>query len=327
MAYGLRNEIIKSIDEVTERLIGTNVYGLDRAIFGSSLNEGISELDLLHRIYSLSQKTAVSSFISQNDSVINELTKLRQLSIQAQSDPENSLADEQIDLTEFQKIRSEEFWFSGDDINKVFSPIVCGDVFKLKKREFILLSQPCDTILRQNGKRKTNSAVLIPIKKYVFEDESDFISKYNEYSSQVQSFVFREDSIEQSFWLLMLNLAIPVSLDVLALCTFNSQGKIEFTKKQEISPLLHLDGQINRFNRLEELSQSGEGFPTEICLDTGIYRKEHGIKNLEYSENHGWKSKLLRVRRLDAQYSEHALNKYFAYKSRKAFDHDFTTLN
>jgi hypothetical protein len=319
IAYGLRREIIKSIDDINDKLISTNVYGLDKSIFGSSISEGVSEIELLQRIYSLSQRTAVTRMITGDNNIVNELTKLRQLRHQTKTDTD----DEPVDFADFIKIRREEFWYSGDDINKTHSQLVCGDIFKLNKREFILLCQPCDTILRENGKRKTNMAVLVPIKKYEFQTEAQFKAKFIECSSQIYSFVFTETNIEHNFWCVSLNLAFPISLDILDLCTFNEFGKVEFLIGQEIPSLLHLDGQRKKFQRFKEISEKNE-FPLQVCLDTGIYRSEHGIKNLDFIDGQGWYSSLIRVRRLDQVYSEHALNKYFAYKSRKAFEHDFT---
>lgn len=325
MAYGLKGEIISSIDDITERLISTNVYGLDRAIFGSSIEEGVSELDLLHRIYSLSQKTAVSRFVSKNDWVVRDLSKLRQLKIQSNFEIES--IDQSVDFSEFTKIRREEFWFTGEDINTVYSPIMSGDVFQFGKREFILISQPCDTILRKDGKRKANAAVLIPLKKHCFDTEDEFNKKYNEYGSQVYSFVFKETSLGRSFWLMNFNLAIPINLDILDFSSLNPRGAIEFSVNQELPDLLHLAGQINRFHRFKELSDNPEGFPIQVCLETGVYKKHNTIKDLEYKEGEGWSSELIRIRRLDSLYAEHALNQYFSYKSRKAFDHDFTQVH
>lgn len=320
MAYRLRNEIVKSLDQVTENLISTNVYGLDKSIFGSSLLEGVSELELLQRIYSLSQRTAMTRVITSNSDVVQGLTKLRKLKQQSRGDTEV----EQVDLSAFEALRLEEFWFNGEDINKTHSPIVCGDIFKVKKREFILLSQPCDTILREDGKRKTNMAVLVPIKKYSFETEEELQEKYIELSSKIFSFVFRETNIQKSFWCVSFNQAVSVSLDILDLSTFNEFGRVEFLLEQDMPELLHLEGQRNKFLRFRELANDRDNFPTSLCIDRGVYTKEPAIAGLEFKEESGWNSKITRIRRLEAIYSEHALGKYFTYKSRKAFEHDFT---
>lgn len=319
MAHGLRKEIIKSIDDVTDKLISTNVYGLDKSIFGSSISEGISELELLQRIYSLSQRAAVTSVLTSGENIVRELTKLRQLRLQTETP-----CEEVLDLDLFKKIRSEEFWYNGEDINKTHSPIVCGDIFKIKKNEFILLSQPCDTILRNNGKRKANMAILAPIKKYQIDDPQRFEAKFQECASKIFTFVFRETNIENSFWCINLNQAVPVSLDILDLCSFNGLGKVEFRMNQDIPPLLHLDGQVAKFLRFRELGEQIDSFPCQLRLDTGIFGVQNVLPDLQYIEGEGWFSNLTRVRRLDSVYSEHALNKYFSYKSRKAFEHDFT---
>lgn len=316
MAHGLKVWIIKGLDDITENLISTNIYSLDEALFGSSLREGVSELELLHRIYSLKQKSVVSKILQSEQGLVEELTKLRLLNA-------NKSGGENKDIDSFLKIRKEEFWCWGEDINKTRSPIVCGDIFKYKEDEYILLSQPCDTMLRADGMRQTNIATLAPIKKKVTETKNQLNKKIDEYSG-TDTYILRESDAEFSFWYITLNKTIHVNLDTLDLCCFNEGGEVKLELQQEEPSPLLLTGQVKKYQQMYELINNQSLFPSKICADNGINSSEEKIDDLFYVENYGWKSRLSRVRRLEANYSEHVLNKYFAYKSRKAFEHDFT---
>ena len=160
--------------------------------------------------------------------------------------------------------------------------------------------------------------------KSSFETEEELQEKYIELSSKIFSFVFRETNIQKSFWCVSFNQAVSVSLDILDLSTFNEFGRVEFLLEQDMPELLHLEGQRNKFLRFRELANDRDNFPTSLCIDRGVYTKEPAIAGLEFKEESGWNSKITRIRRLEAIYSEHALGKYFTYKSRKAFEHDFT---
>ena len=69
-------------------------------------------------------------------------------------------------------VRRKELYDFG--INNRYSEIGTGDIFKIKEQYYILVTQSCDTVLRKDGKRKLDKAILLKIKdnpqvKYKYE--------------------------------------------------------------------------------------------------------------------------------------------------------------
>jgi hypothetical protein len=67
------------------------------------------------------------------------------------------------------RIFEEETYESADYINKTYSQICNGDIFKIGQstREFMLLCQPCNLEIRPNGKRKKENFdqfYLVPVR-------------------------------------------------------------------------------------------------------------------------------------------------------------------
>lgn len=324
MAFGLSKKIVSHIDNMANQLIQANVYEMDNVIFGSSLREGSSELELLHRIFTLSQRQAVSSFIEAP--IVEDLIKLRGL---------NSLSAicnnvETLNYEDFKEIRRTEFWLDGIDLNKIKSPISCGDVFKSGRKEYLLISQPCDTQLRSTGKRSNNIAILAPLRKknHSTKAPDEFKIELEKYQSKIYCFALQEIRSEQIFWVVEFNKSIAVNTDVLDLCTFNETGSIEFEASQEKPELIYLDGQVSRFKKFKELAKENppDNFPINLCLEPGIFRKDlSGLPtSLTFDEaNQKWGIELVRDRRLLEPFAEHVLEEFFAYKARTALEHDF----
>ena len=59
-------------------------------------------------------------------------------------------------------VRRKELYDVG--VNARYSEIATGDIFKIKDQYYILVTQSCDTVLRKDGKRKLDKAILLKIK-------------------------------------------------------------------------------------------------------------------------------------------------------------------
>lgn len=322
MANGLCEKIIGQVRVISDQLIQANVYELDNVIFGSSLREGMSEVELLHRIFLLGQKRALNEYVSEENAFVGDLMKLRRLQL-AGSKSDRDGTDT---YNDFKQLRIDEHWLEGRMLNGIFSPISCGDVFSCDDELYILLSQPCDTIVRADGRRGSCSSVLAPLRKRMYESNKKLKEGLGKTSGET-SYVFRETGLDLSFWEIELNRSVLVSLESLDLCSYNESGRVEFKLDQSLPLTILSPGQIARFNRLKECAAQADGFPNRIRIeDQPLFPKCEVLPmKLEFdAEASAWSSKLVRTRRLENPYAEHALNKYFLYKSRKAFDHDFT---
>ena len=71
----------------------------------------------------------------------------------------------------FREWREREVFEDGVGLNELHSPLACGDVFEFEKKErSILLAQPCDLMIRDDGKRRAQAGLLVPVIELVGED-------------------------------------------------------------------------------------------------------------------------------------------------------------
>lgn len=322
MAYGLKNNLNKNINDVTDLLINSNIHELEDVIFGSTNKEGVSELELLDRIYHLNQRKVLSELISTTPDIIEDIIKLRNI---RGSLPDNLNTTTTSSYSEFIAMRQKEVWTPQDIINKIHMPISNGDIFKINKKEYILIAQPCEISIRRDGKRKTDIAILAPISN---KNSDQIIAKADNLKSGI-CYAFSEHAKDNSQWYVEFNLSFYININVLDLCTFNEQGRAFFSNQSPKPRILDIGGQGNRFDAFLRLSnESPQLIPTELKVeakDIMVNRpiNRHFILN-HIPEKNEWISGIERIRRLEDPFAEYVLNKYFLYRSRKAFEHDFT---
>ena len=70
--------------------------------------------------------------------------------------------------------RRDEVFDPGERVNAAHSPLTCGDVFirTNSSQVFVLLGQPCDMAVRQNGSRNTHEAIFVKAEKQRIRDHS-----------------------------------------------------------------------------------------------------------------------------------------------------------
>jgi hypothetical protein len=125
------------------------------------------------------------------------------------------------------KITEEECYESAEYINKTFSQISNGDIFKIGKftKEFILLCQPCNLEIRPNGKRKKENFdqfYIVPI-RVLSDDEKPKL--YEVELKMVESTQRKVAEIPNYY---------RVSLSLLDLVSFNADGKAVIDLRQTV---------------------------------------------------------------------------------------------
>ena len=139
---------------------------LDSFIFKNSIHVGASELDVLCRVLFLLQRLNNQQYLLENDRVFSDLNRLRKIREFRKIKPEHKYGEEE---RENLKVwRKSEVIDDGKYINKINSPLTCGDLFQLttknsKPRVFVLVGQPCDLAVRPDGGRRIEEAVFIEI--------------------------------------------------------------------------------------------------------------------------------------------------------------------
>ena len=188
----------------------------DSAIVKTSKKEGCWEYVTLNRIFMVLLKNSIQmTIVGENNfkNLQNDLCKLRMSSV--------FCSDNEIDKSWLRELRNSELYTSGTYINQTYSPVANGDIFKIGSKKYILLFQPCSLAIRDDGKRSRQlaSAYIIEIKN-------------NKQSLNVNE-VALENSDIPGFSYVNIASFKRVSLDVLDLVSFNTDGKaiIDVTKE------------------------------------------------------------------------------------------------
>ena len=161
----LRKEMAQLLQDATaaasSRLSKVSVYDFEQIVFQSSLSEGVWEPDTLIRIFSLFHRKETLNRAHANAKILETAQDIRRLV----KVPWKSGEDAELSS---RKIQSMELYEDGEHLGRHHLPIELGDVFQKSNgaRQFILLAQPCDLMVRNNGKRShLKLATLVPIKK------------------------------------------------------------------------------------------------------------------------------------------------------------------
>lgn len=322
-------EVFKeSTDKACKNIKSIDVYDFDHMIFEISLTEGITESEILMRLFQIYQKDNIhKQFLSQE--IKNDLAKLANLSRQL-SDIETL---KNTPTSKTRDLRRNELYETSELI--VNSPITNGDIFSDETGDpkFILLAQPCDLVIRSMGtnlgkrSNKSNSVSLLPIVK-ISQKEFEKIR-----TNELKKIGFLEYLYKNSTEIgkIIFSDANTISLDILDLAVFNSTGNCVFDKSKPFTPnsnytkgwntrAENLSSQyIEESKRLESVKRHCNRVKNrelkKILLDMFIESKSfsEGIFNF----------KLQRILRLRFSTSEKLLKSYTHFLSRDADDVDF----
>jgi len=331
IANDLNDQISQSLAEAFEDIANQNIYALDQAIFQNSLKEGASEFDVMFRVLQLSQKSAVCDVLQNNQNLIEQLKKLRNL-----NQTDHFIKDRKLSHA-FVELRKSEYWDTDREINSISSPLSNGDIFQDTSRpskQYVLLAQPCDLSVRGDGNRSPYDGILVPFEKRDFSTKENGIQKAKEDRAKINEFAATHliDDVTDDLlhYKIDFRKAINVNLSVLDWCVYNADGTVSLKTEPECNTLLHLPGWQKKFNTLKSdiTDLSDNILPEELCILSNNYKPLLNPKynyNPVYQEDNGiWVTGLRRVLRLRDPYAEHLLSSYFAFKSRRAFTHDFT---
>ncbi|MBE1277412.1 hypothetical protein [Enterovibrio baiacu] len=353
MVESISEKLIESINNLKSDLSQHSIYEVDSSIFMSSLDEGASEIDLLHRLFSIKQSEAISQYLNEQNSILEKIVAYRSV----QTSP--ILRDETyveylkgliLPNNNFSKLRHQEVFDT--TINITHAPIRSGDIFDIGEQKYILLEQACDLMVRAKpdelGERSVSEVLLVPFKT---ESVSNKKKPKEAHERQLNSrescdfIVLPKDSNNNIYYTFNFGKAIFVNVNWLDLCVFNSSGLIRFYYNQELSPLVFLPGWIEKFNQLKEalkIVKSTQVKPTHYspvtpCVLTTEPLNERIVQqyssftlnNAQTFDIKVHRDKLSmngqRLSHLRETFSNKLLRSYFVgYKARIALDKDFS---
>lgn len=221
----LKEQTKKIYNEATQ-FMNIQVDNIDPATFHKvildrSEKEGCWEFDTLMRIVYAYIGMGLKDKMTDNG--YKEFQKLISSLREIKRDASAHIVDNHI----IKNIAEEEYYESAEYINKTYSQISNGDIFKIGQstKEFILLCQPCNLEIRSDGKRKKETFdqfYIVPI-KVLSEDEKPKI-----YEVELKNVGNTQRKVVE------ISNYHRVSLSLLDLVSYNTEGKAIIDLKQTV---------------------------------------------------------------------------------------------
>jgi len=203
--------IAEAASSAARRVDEVSIFDLDHIVFQVSAAEGLWEPDMLFRLHALFHRLESRRLAHEGGGLEDIARRLRAVSaIPTEcgtfTPPSNAWA-----------IQREELFESDAHINENHLPLEVGDIFKrvgtTSRKRYILLAQPCDLMVRSDGKRQPELGH-VPVAEVI---SSDPIPKYSEELPYY-------GSTPSERWYVRLKLIHQVRPCILDLCVLNEDG-------------------------------------------------------------------------------------------------------
>ena len=149
IAWSVFEESVTAAKDAVERL---SVLDFDRIVLASSRREGVWEPDTLFRVFGILMRREAQRGLYQDSEIMPAVAEARRIS--AIPDEVADALGEEKPSREALRIQRFEIYDADETLNRFCLPLELGDIFETSTgRQFILLAQPCDLMVRKNGKR------------------------------------------------------------------------------------------------------------------------------------------------------------------------------
>ncbi len=151
--------ITSSAEKVALEIKRLSPPEFERIVFGLAKDEGVWEVDVLLRLFDARLRSNVRDALYENALVRQATNLLRKMSTQLRESNPVSI--------EAQNIYRDELYENSEHLNRFHLPVELGDIYKKRvgEKQFILVGQPCDLMVRTDGKRAPDLSfvTLLPI--------------------------------------------------------------------------------------------------------------------------------------------------------------------
>lgn len=313
-----------SIKKVTKKLESIDPSTFDKTIMDVSKDEGCWEFETLYRIIlsMLNQEVQEYMIADENFAHFQEITH----NIRNIKETLPNIQNNPIDKEKIQSIQESEWYYSGNYLNSVFSPIQNGDIFTIGQKKYMLLCQPCNLAVRDQGKRShdLDYAYLIPIRNTneikIYHEEIKTLSPNRECADFTN--------------------CKRISLDLLDLVSYNEEGiskiDINVAEIQDYRKNILQKNMLRRYhkvwkkiNKYYQVYKSIQDSPMgriekEICLNFLKRPYEMGDSTLvkvpiHTANNSIFSFSIQRISRYKEPFVQDLLQKFMRYLSRPGF--------
>ena len=201
--------IQNAAQKATSEIDAINIYDLDHIVFHTSAEEGLWEPDMLFRLYSLFQRLESRRLAYEGgelETIAKRLRSVSHIPTETDSSP----------IPSTWALQRKELYESEDYININHLPLELGDIFQKtgskSKKRYILLAQPCDLMVRKDGKRH-------PEIDYIPLVEISPATNKPYYSEEMAYY----GNPDEETWYVKLKTTYQIKSCLLDLCVFNSE--------------------------------------------------------------------------------------------------------
>ena len=318
-AWTIFEQSLLDAQSAIERL---SVVDFDRMVFASSFREGVWELDTFFRIFSILMRREASRRLHNEPSASDAVKDARNVSA-APADVINAL-DAHDHSEPAMQIQRFEIYDEGDQINKWHIPIGNGDVFRVDAvgKDYLLLAQPCDLVVRNDGFRNNENAKFGRTAAIV-----EVVKGGDKTGSKWGKLPFYDEETGAHAYV-HFGKAHQIALAVLDLCVFGSGGVSTLDVDQESDGLM-IEALERRFTRLSNYYREA----LKLCNDLGTYREDLSVLGIPHASlsldlahtasQSGVTYDVRRIRKLRQPWSGALLTEFAQYQARMAYEHDF----
>lgn len=313
----------ESLNQAAIAVERLDIADFDAIVFGSSRREGVWEADTLFRLFGIFMRREAEQRLRNSASLFSDVSEARGVS--AISAKFAKALGARAPTAEAQRIQRFENYDSSEDLNQYHIPIAVGDIFEetATNRQYILLTQPCDAMVRASGERaydreygKTGALVELVSSEDKEKERWEELSWYRE-GTDVRTFVDFARVHE-------------ARLAILDLCVFRSDGRARIDVDAPC-PESMIDPWKKRHRRLIRLfCDALEGYEDlevkEVAEDLrlcALPRLSGTVPIKAKAEGRTVDYGLTRVSRLRQPRSGALLSAFRQYHARAAFEHPF----
>lgn len=303
----------KAVTDTSSYLSQLDPATFDYLVMAKSGKEGCWEFETLHRIGCLKlnqllEKDLFERSFEAFQKQISDLRVIRQ--IDEETIPQ---------VTDYAKdINQLDFYSDGEIINRFYSQIGNGDIFQVNEKLYILLCQPCNLEIREDGNRNESVFVyLVPMETLstkALDKLKNYMKNYQISNSRIVTF----KSLE---YVLNYSKAFPTDIRILDLVSYNKEGKVKSEiDKDAFNKLIQPNMQL----RYEILKPSFDAVADENAVENEIDAVEAiAIHQGKIDKETINKLSITRVARLKDPRAQECLQELMAYLSRPAYPMDF----
>lgn len=328
LADATKEVLGKALSDSLDWLKQVPLMEFHNSIFVTARNEGAAEIDTLVRLASIRQRAALEKLLREDQQVQKYIEAMRRFDSDEFGGPLPSASNSAL-----RKLREEEFERPSDHINLLRAPLACGDVFEIRtgvgERQVVvhamLLVNPCDLMLRNDGTRKLTTGLLVQVRK-IPNTEADQIVQQERASSPL---LYRLSTGKQGddYAYLFTNSKIEaMPLAVLDLCWTNERGAAELIPSEILAAWNALSpAQKARVNTLVGRAASANFMRVELWNSELIpiltddapvdVNGQQADKRVIYSAKRIW--------RLAPEFAAASLSALSQALARPAFGHDY----